>query len=395
MNDELTVDALNDPEGRAALAAAAATAPIAVDAATGALWVFRYEEIDRLTRDPNLVGVGLTWFDLMGIDGELRRWYGSLMFTNEGDTHSRLRRLVSRAFTPRSVEQLRGHAGDVVEERFGALAAAGEGDLMEVFGRVAMRVMCRLLGVPEEDVEVFGAWADALSPVFGFMDAEQISAARSALTDLLEYVAVLVEKRHGDPRDDLITALLRAEEDGDRLRRDEVVAMVANLLVGGHDTTTSQIGCTLLTLMRHDDAVVRLRSGDAQVPAVVSETMRYEPSIGIIPRTVAAPLDIGGVTRPAGTMVLLSVLMGNRDPAVWERPDAFEIERFTRPDAPRLFSFGTGPHYCLGASLARMTLEETVTGFAARDVRPLGDVESVEWRLVLGRSPASLPVRVR
>jgi len=242
---------------------------------------------------------------------------------------------------------------------------------------------------------VFGAWADTLSPVFGFMDAQEIAAARSALAELLEYVGTLVEKRHGDPRDDLITALLRAEADGDRLHRDEVVTMVANLLVGGHDTTTSQIGCTLLTLMRHPDAVARLRAGNVEVAATVSETMRYEPSISIIPRTVAAPLPIGGVTRPAGTMVLLSVLMANRDPAVWKRPDEFDVDRFAQPDAPRLLSFGTGPHYCLGASLARMTLEETAKGFAACDVRPAGDVENVEWRLVLGRSPAALPVFAR
>src|SRR3954451_23314184 len=183
------------------------------------------------------------------------------MFTNEGDTHSRLRRLVSRAFTPRSVEPLREHSAGIIAERFDVLAAAGEGDIMDVFGRAAMRVMCRLLGVPEEDVDEFGAWADALSPVFGLMDPEQIAAARSALTELIEYVSALVDKRRGDPRDDLITALLRAEEAGDCLSRDEVVPMVANLLVGGHDTTTSQIGCTLLTLMRHDDAVARLRAG--------------------------------------------------------------------------------------------------------------------------------------
>src|SRR3954451_9175872 len=250
------------------------------------------------------------------------------MFTNEGDTHSRLRRLVSRAFTPRSVKRLREHSAVIIAERFDVLAATGEGDIMDVFGRVAMRVMCRLLGVPEEDVDEFGAWADALSPVFGFMDAQQITDARSALHELLDYVAALVDKRHGDPHDDLITALLQAEEGGDRLHRDEVVTMVANLLVGGHDTTTSQIGCTLLTLMRHPDAVTRLRSGDADVSGAVSETMRYEPSIGIIPRTVAAPLDIGGVTRPAGTMVLLSVLMANRDPGAWERPDAFDVDRF-------------------------------------------------------------------
>ena len=394
MTDELTVDGLGDPEGRRALTAAAAQGPTALDAATGALWVFRYEEIDRLAHDPDLVGVGLTWFDLMGIDGDLRRWYGSLMFTNEGDAHLRLRRLVSRAFTPRSVERLRAHTADVVGERFDILDAASEGDLMDLFGRVAMRVMCRLLGVPGEDVDVFGSWADALSPVFGFMDPAQVAAARSALTELLEYVADLVDHRRGDPRDDLITALLQAEEAGDQLQSHEVVTMVANLLVGGHDTTTSQVGCTLLTLMRHDDALARLRSGAADVAAAVSETMRYEPSIALIPRTVAAPLDIGGVTRPAGTMVLLSVLMANRDDATWDRPDVFDIDRFTRPDVPRLLSFGTGPHYCLGANLARMTLEETVAGFATRDVRPAGDLDAVEWRLVLGRSPASLPVRV-
>lgn len=211
---------------------------------------------------------------------------------------------------------------------------------------------------------------------------------------MLEYVAALVDQRAGDPRDDLITALLQAEEAGDQLRRDEVVTMVANLLVGGHDTTTSQIGCTVLTLMRHQDALVRLRAGEAEVAAAVSETMRYEPSIAIIPRTVASPLDIGGVTRPAGTMVLLSVLMANRDPAVWDRPEVFDVERFTRQDAPRLLSFGTGPHYCLGANLARMTIEETVAGLVTLDVRPEGDVDNVEWRLVLGRSPASLPVHV-
>lgn len=394
MIDELTVDGLGDPEGRSTLAAAAAQGPTALDAATGALWVFRYDEIDRLAHHPDLVGVGLTWFDLMGIDGDLRRWYGSLMFTNEGDTHLRLRRLVSRAFTPRSAERLRAHTAEVVAERFDLLEAAGEGDLTDLFGRVAMRVMCRLLGVPEKDVDVFGAWADALSPVFGFMDPAQITAARSALTDLLEYVAALVDERADDPRDDLITALLRAEESGDQLRRNEVVTMVANLLVGGHDTTTSQIGCTVLTLMRHEDALGTLRAGEADVAAAVSETMRYEPSIAIIPRTVAAPLDIGGVTRPAGTMVLLSVLMANRDPAAWDEPDVFDIDRFTRPDAPRLLSFGTGPHYCLGANLARMTLEETVAGLVTRDVRPEGDVDNVEWRLVLGRSPESLPVRV-
>jgi cytochrome P450 len=395
VSDEPIVDVLFDATGgRAALSAAAGLAPTAIDAATGAVYVLGYEEIDRLAHDSRMAGVGLTWFDLMGIDGDLRRWYGSLMFTNEGETHSRLRRLVSRAFTPRSVDQLRHHTATVVAEVFEDLCRQGGGDLMIAFSPVAMRVMCRLLGVPDEDVMVFVAWADALSPIFGFMEAEQIDAARSALVELLEHLDVLVEQRRGDPGNDLITALLCTEEDGDRLSRDEIITMVANLLVGGHDTTTSQIGCTLLTLMRHPDAGERLRSGAVAVPAAVTETMRYEPSIGVIPRTTTVSLEIGGITRPAGTPVLLSVIIGNRDPAVWEHADSFDIDRFTRPSTPRLLSFGTGTHYCLGANLARMTLDETVHGFVRHDVIADGVLDDVEWRRVLGRSPAALNVRM-
>ena len=392
---EATVEQGHDPAlAREALAAAAVVGPTALDATSGAIWVLRHEEIDRLAHDARMAGVGLTWFDMLGVDGALRRWYGSLMFTNEGDAHSRLRRLVSRAFTPRSSERMRADTAATIDELFTALQLEGGGDLVAAFDRVAMRVMCRLLGVPEDDVAIFGSWADALSPVFGLMDPEQIVAAQAAIIELLEYVAQLVERRHGDPKDDLITALLAAEDDGDRLQRSEVVDMVANLLVGGHDTTTSQIGCTLLTLLQHPHSVDELRAENVAVSAAVTETMRYEPSIGIVPRTVVAPLEIGGIERAPGTPVLLSVLTGNRDPAVWEQSDAFDVHRFTQPSAPRLLSFGTGPHYCLGANLARMTIEETVRGFVARDVRPATDLGAVEWRLVLGRSPVALPVTV-
>ncbi len=358
------------------------------------MWVFRHEEIGRLAHDSRMAGVGLSFFDLMGIEGQLRDWYGSLMFTNEGDEHVRLRRLVNRAFTPRSVEQLRGGVASLAAETFVDLDARGGGDLVGSFGRLAIRAMCRLLGVPEEDVSVFGDWADALSPVFGYMDPEQIRSAEAALGELLGYVGALVARRHGDPEDDLITALIRAEEEGDRLTREEVVTMVANLLVGGHDTTTSQIGCSLLSLLTHPDAVGRIRAGEVGLPSAISETLRYEPSIGLIPRTVAGEIDIGGTTRPAGTVVFLSVMIGNRDPAVWSDADTFDVGRFESPGTPRLLSFGSGPHYCLGTNLARMTLEETVGGMAARDVSLVGGSDAVEWRQVLGRSPSSLPVRV-
>ncbi len=240
---------------------AAAEGPTAVDPVTGATLVFRYDDIDRLTRDRRLAGVGLSFFDFMGItDGPLRDWYGGLMFTNEGDVHNRLRMLVSRAFTPRSVEGLRLHTGTLVADAMATIEAAGGGDLVDAFGRIPIRVMCRLLGVPEGDIAVFADWADALSPTFVLMDETQIAAATDAIVSMLDYVRRLADKRRNDPGDDLITALVAAEENGERLTHDELVAMVANLIVGGHDTTASQLGCTVLTLLRYPDETNKVRA---------------------------------------------------------------------------------------------------------------------------------------
>jgi hypothetical protein len=385
-----------DDDMHAVLREYAAEGPIAVDAATGATVVFRYEDIDRLTKDRRLAGVGLTFFDLMGIDdGPLRDWYGGLMFTNEGDAHNRLRMLVSRAFTPRSVERLRADAAMLVAEAMAMIEGDGGGDLVARFGRIPMHVMCRLLGVPAADVPVFTEWADALSPTFAFMDEDQIAAATAAIVAMLDYVRRLAHTRRNDPGDDLITALLAAEQDGERLTHDELVAMVANLIVGGHDTTASQLGCTLLTLLRHPDETALVRETPDLAASAATESIRFEPSISGIPRTVVEPTEVAGTELPPGAMVVLSVAAANRQDDVWKDPDRFDVTRFTDPDAPKPLSFGAGPHYCLGAALARMTVEEAVRGFAKGPViEHADDPWNVEWRTILGRSPASLPVEV-
>lgn len=395
MSGDLVLDLLQDPLGLTdTLAEAARQAPAVVDASTGVIYVLRYDEIDTLARDRRMTGVGLTLFDLMGIEGELRDWYSSLMFTNEGETHLRLRRLVSRAFTPKAVDRLRQHAVGLVESSFASLETAGGGDLVAAFRLVPIRVICRLLGVPDEENGVFAGWADALSPIFAYMDKDQIEAARSALAGLLAYVADLVDRRRSSPSDDLITALLEAGESGDRLTRQEVATMVANLLVGGHDTTGSQLACTLLTFLRHPESVTRISSGEVTPADAVTETMRFEPSIGAVARRTTEPVEIAGITRPAGTVIVLALSTGNRDPEIWEDPDSFRVDRFASPTAPHLLSFGTGAHYCLGSNLARMTLEETTRGLVARNVVPAIDLDDVPWRIVLGRSPATLPVCV-
>ena len=390
-------DLFNGPssEMHRALRAASEQGPITTHPVSGATVILRHADIEALARDPRLAGVGLVFFDLMGIpSGRLREWYGSLMFTNEGETHDRLRTLVSRAFTPRSVEALRTHAAELCDSAFAGVVAGGGGDLVEPFALVAMRVMCRLLGVPEEDAEVFGAWADALSPTFGFMEPGQIAAASDAIEALLGYVDALADRRRSRPADDLISALLAAEDAGDRLTHPELVAMVANLLVGGHDTTTSQIGCSLLTMLAHPESSKRLRAEPGLLVSATEETIRFEPSIPAVPRTVVEAVEIAGTELAPGSLVMLCTAAANREPQTWTDPDRFDIGRFSVKGTPRLLSFGAGPHFCLGAALARMTVQECVRAVAEHGASLKLDVapEKVPWRVVLGRSPAQLPV---
>jgi cytochrome P450 len=215
------------------------------------------------------------------------------------------------------------------------------------------------------------------------------------MADVERMIAARADQRG----EDLISALLDAEEAGDRLTHEEVVIMAGNLIVGGHDTTASQIGCSLLALLRHPDALDVLRDDPSCAGAVVEETIRFEPSIGFVPRTLVEPVEIDGVERPAGTLLFLSSASTSRDPDVWDDPDDFRPLRFAEPGTPKLLSFGSGPHYCLGAALARMTLQEVVAGAAraglGRTIVPTVDLtDPVEWRQVLGRSPVSLPVAV-
>ena len=378
------------------LRAAAEQAPLATDSVSGATVVLRHADVESLARDPRLAGVGLTFFDFMGIDsGPLRDWYGRLMFTNEGPAHDRMRALVSRAFTPRSVEALREDAHRMADDAIERVVDAGGGDLVDAFALLAMRVMCRLLGVPESDVAVFGVWADALSPIFGFMEPPQIAAATDAIGELLAYVGGLADERRRQPSDDLITGLLAAEEDGDRLTHEELVIMVANLLVAGHDTTTSQVGCSLLTLLRYAAEAARLREAPEMLVSAVEETIRYEPSIPAVPRTVTAHVTVADTELGPGAMVLLCTAAANREPGTWIEPDRFDVARFTNKGMPRLLTFGAGPHFCLGAALARTTLQECVRAVAAEErLRLDEDPADLPWRTVLGRSPARLPVTV-
>ena len=371
---------------------AAAQGPLATDIATGATVVLRQHDVDALAHDPRLEGIGLVLFDMMGIgEGPLRDWYAKLMFTTEGDYHRRIRSLVSRAFTPRSVGALRETAADMASA---AVAVARDsGDLIAA-SSLGTRMICRLLGVPEGDDAVFTKWAEALSPVFFVMTGEQIADATTAIVEMQSYVDELTTRRAKDPQDDLITSLLAAEADGERLTHAETVTMIANLLVAGHDTAGSQIPCSILMALQHRDEMAGALDDAARFSSAVNETIRLEPSIPAIPRTTVAPIELHGTTLPAGSMVFLCIAAACRDETAWRDADQFDADRFTRPDTAKLLNFGAGTHYCLGTALAKIAVEESVRAVLAADP-PLyltEDAAQIPWRQVLGRSPARLLV---
>jgi len=371
---------------------AARQGPLAIDMVTGATVVLRQRDLEELAHDPRLIGIGLTLFDLMGItDGPLRDWYGKLMFTTEGDYHRRIRSVVSRAFTPRSVAGLRDTAAEMAAA--GVAAARESGDLVAA-SSLGTRLICRLLGVPDEDQAVFTKWADALSPVFFVMTPEQITNATDAIVELQCYVDELTRRRATDPKDDLITALLAAEANGERLTHAETVTMIANLLVAGHDTAGSQIPCSILIALQHLDELAGVLDDEARFASAVNETIRLEPSIPVIPRTAVQPIDLYGTTIPAGAMVFLCIAAACRDGSAWPEPDRFDPDRFTRPDAAKLPNFGAGTHYCLGTALAKVAVQESLRAVLAAEpaLRLVEDPAEIPWRQVLGRSPSRLAV---
>lgn len=376
------------------LRAAAQKGPLATDEKTGATVVLRQRDLETLAHDPRLNGIGLALFDMMGItDGPLRDWYSRLMFTTEGDYHRRMRSLVSRAFTPRSIEALRARAADMAAATITSVRDGG--DLVAACSTLATRLTCRLLGVPDTDVEEFAQWAQALSPVFYVMTPEQVTDATHAITGLQSYVDELTRRRTQNPGPDLITGLLAAEVDGERLTHDETVTMIANLLVAGHDTAGSQIPCSILVALQHRDELTGIHENQVRLANAVAETMRLEPSIPLIPRTAIAPIELHGTTIPAGTTVFLCIAAACRDASAWRDPDHFDPDRFTRPDTPRLLNFGAGTHYCLGAALAKLAVESCVRSVLA-EIPPLHlteDPADLPWRRILGRSPTRLLVK--
>ncbi len=308
--------------------------------------------------------------------------------------HTRLRSLVSKAFTPRAVDALRGRIEEVVDEIIDRLPASGPlGGSFELVRDFAaplpITVIAEMLGVPAEDHERFRHWSDEAVKTLGDNTWEDRRRATRAMDELGEYIEGIADERRWDPRDDLISGLVAAEEEGDRLSREELFTTCVLLLVAGNETTTKLIGNSILALLRNPDQLELLRAEPKRIPGAVDELLRYDSPVQLTSRFVTEDGEMSGKPLRRGQQLVLLLGAGNRDPEAWDAPDELDITR----ENVRHLSFGHGLHHCLGSKLARLegalALEALITRFPR--LRIDGEIE---WgnNTVL-RGPSRLPLR--
>ena len=332
--------------------------------------------------------------DLLAIqgvgEGPLFDEISSSIIALEGADHLRIRKLVNRAFTPRAVDVHRPHMRDTLRRLLDPVLADGRCDFVTaVADHYPIQVMCHVLGVPDEDHEDFATWNQAITWALSFQLGVHREEVEWGLGKMNGYVSGLVADRRANPREDMISALVQAQEADDRLTDQEVQTMIAALLFAGYDTTRNQLGLALWLFAQHPDQWRLLAEEPDRATAAVEEVMRFHGAVSVVPRMVAEDIDLDGYLIPTGTILLLSASAANHDPGFYTQPATFDI---TVPREPQL-TFGGGPHYCLGAGLARAEMQEALRILAA-DLPDLALDGEPAWRQMVGiYGPDSLPIR--
>jgi cytochrome P450 len=367
----------------------------------GGWMVTRYEPVDRVLRssafrtprgyreanDP----AGPPRYDPAGKLSLHRRLW--LLFQS-GDSHARLRKLIMKVFTPRAVRTLAPSIERLVGE---LLAPALERGAMEVIGDLAYplpaTVICELLGVPAADRDLNRKWAAAVAATIDPVCSDAlVKAAEAAMPEWDAYIRELLAARRARPGEALLDAMLAVEEDGTRLSEDEIAANATFLFLAGHETTTNLIGNGLLALLQNPDQLGKLQGAPGLVENAIEELLRFDSPVQIAPRVALERIEIEGVTLEPEVPILAALACANHDPRRFERPDELDV---TRAD-PKPLSFGGGPHYCVGAALARLeskyAFEQLVTRTRSIELA----TEAVTWRPSFSlRGLTALPVALQ
>ena len=281
------------------------------------------------------------------------RIFSNTMLLSDPPSHTRLRSLANKAFTPRVVENMRSHIQAIVDQSLGHVETKGSMDVInDLAYPLPVRVICEMLGVAPEDRDQFKKWTDDLAVFLGDVrrTAQHVEVAQQSALDMIDYLRGIIRECRQNPRDDLISALVAAEEEGDVFSEEELYSMFVLLQIGGHETTTNLIGNGLLALLQNPDQLQILRDNPALMETAIEELLRYHSPIQSTGRIATEDLEIGGKQVSQGQFISTYLAAANRDPDQFSNPDRLDITR----QENRHLAFAFGPHFCLGAALARM-----------------------------------------
>jgi cytochrome P450 len=367
-----------------------------VRSTAGDFEVLRYEHVEPLLRDTRLHQALHRMLANQGItSGPLFEWWQHIISALDPPEHTRIRSLIGRALSPKQIERVRPRIHEITHVLLDQHDASGA-DMVDVLDGICnalpLTVLCELLGISPEDQAVVEQWTVTVGLAFSaYLPPDLLARIETAIVDFDTFTSDLIDRRRAEPSDDLLSALVHAEEAGDRLSRVELQALVINLCFAGHDTTRSTLAIALHLLATHPDQLALLRADPELVPAAVEEVVRYEPIISGIPRIPTVDLEVAGVHVPAGSYVTLSVPSANRDPRQFRAPDRFDVTRREN----RHLGFGLGIHHCVGANVARAELQEALGVVIARCPVIESCVETPQWVPYAGaRRYETLPMRL-
>ncbi len=308
--------------------------------------------VQRALRDPRLGAPSGALLERTGWrPGPFVDWFSSITVHIDPPDHTRLRALVSRAFTPKAVERFRDSAEAFAHELCDQIV---DGEPFDFTGRWArmlpLRVICERLGIVDIDAERVGAWSSILGEAMSASSHAMQDTADAATVAFAQYVGEVIEHRRRAPGDDVLSDLIAAEEDGDRLSTDELVTLTMQLIFAGHETTQTLLSTGLWRLLHAPAQLARLRADPALAPGAVEELLRLDPPAVVVARIPRETFELDGVPLRAGEYVTLSIYSANHDPAVYDEPEELDVGR----TVPRQFAFGFGAHFCVGNHLARI-----------------------------------------
>lgn len=343
--------------------------------------VIRHEAVKELLGDRRLVSSIPHLVRMQGVsEGPLYDMLAASVISTDGEDHTRLRRLVSKSFTPRAAARHRDTMAALVNHLVDTFAAAGGCEFVSEFAdHYPVQVICEVLGVPKADHGLFARWGNALTHALSLELSAHLEDVEAASGALSEYVGALVAERTASPRDDLVTSLVQASDGGDRLDAIELFSMIGGLLFAGYDTTRNQLGLAMILFNDHPDQWRLLAERPELAPAAVNEVMRVSGAVPGVPRVTLEEIEVDGWLIPKDTLVFLSTYSANRDDEVYRSAAEFDITA----EREAHLTFGGGPHYCLGASLARAEMEEALVILPQR-LQNLSLVQEPEMRTGTG-----------